>query len=88
MTIKKLTVAAALAVGITTCSIASAMAACPCEQKPVVTAPSCGCAQEKPVVTGQACPCETTVPKCDAPASALCPSTLGLDKSSMRQIYA
>ncbi|MCR5266650.1 MAG: S-layer homology domain-containing protein, partial [Cyanobacteria bacterium RUI128] len=88
MTIKKLTVAAALAVGITTCSITSAMAACPCEQKPVVTAPSCGCAQEKPVVTGQACPCETTIPKCDSPASAICPGTLGLDKSSMRQIYA
>ena len=88
MTIKKLTVAAAIAVGITSCSITSAMAACPCEQKPVVTAPSCGCAQERPVVTGQACPCETTTPKCDSPASAICPSTLGLDKSNMRQIYA
>lgn len=88
MTIKKFTLAAAIAVGITTCSITSAMATCPCNQKPVVTAPSCGCEQERPVVTGQACPCETTIPKCDSPASALCPSTLGLDKSNMRQIYA
>ena len=88
MTIKKLTVAAAIAVGITTCSITSAMAACPCEQRPVVTAPSCGCTQERPVVTGQACPCETETPKCDNPASAMCPSTLDLDKSNMRQIYA
>jgi hypothetical protein len=88
MTIKKLTMAAALAVGITTCTITSSMAACPCEQKPVVTAPSCGCAQERPVVTGQACPCETTTPKCDTPASAICPNTLGLNKSDMRQIYA
>ena len=79
MTIKKLTVAAAIAVGITTCSITSAMATCPCEQRPVVTAPSCGCTQDRPVVTGQACPCDTTVPKCDVPASALCPGTLDLN---------
>lgn len=88
MTIRKLTVAAAIAVGITTCSLTSAMAACPCNQKPVVTAPSCGCAQEKPVVTGQACPCENTIPKCATPASALCPSTLDLNKSNMHQVYA
>lgn len=88
MTIKKFTLAAAIAVGITTCSITSTMAACPCNQKPVLSAPSCGCEQERPTVTGQACPCETTIPKCDSPASALCPSTLGLDKSNMRQIYA
>lgn len=88
MTIKKLTVAAAIAVGITTCSITSSMAACPCNQKPVLTAPSCGCEQERPVVTGQACPCETKAPKCDSPAQAICPNTLGLDKSSMHQIYA
>ena len=40
MTIKKLTAAAAIAVGIATCSLNSAMAACPCtqnEQMPVVT---------------------------------------------------
>lgn len=89
MTIKKLTVAAALAVGITTCSFASAMAACPCNQKPVVTAPSCGCAQERPVVTGQACPCEATKPTCNDPSvSTLCPSTLDLEKSTMHQVYA
>ena len=88
MTIKKLTVAAAIAVGITTCSITSAMAACSCEQNPVLPAPSCGCEQERPVVTGQACPCETTTPKCDIPTSAMCPSTLDLNKSNMHQIYA
>ena len=88
MTIKKLTVAAAIAVGITACSITTSMAACPCNQKPVVTAPSCGCEQERPVVTGQTCPCEAKPPKCDSPASAICPNTLGLDKSSMHQIYA
>ena len=89
MTIKKLTVAAAIAVGITTCSFAHAMAACPCNQKPVGTAPSCGCAQERPVVTGQACPCEATRPTCSDPSvSTLCPSTLGLTQSEMKQIYA
>ena len=89
MTIKKLTVAAAIAVGITTCSFASAMAACPCNQKPVVTAPSCGCAQERPVVTGQACPCGPTKPTCSDPSvSTLCPSTYDLTKSNMHQVYA
>ncbi len=89
MTIKKLTVAAALAVGITTCSFANAMAACPCNQRPVVTAPSCGCAQERPVVTGQACPCEATRPTCSDPSvSTLCPNTLELEKSTMHQVYA
>ena len=88
MTIKKLTLAAAIAVGITTSTITASMAACPCNQKPVVTAPSCGCAQERPVVTGQACPCETTIPKCDSPANAICPNTLGIDKSDMHQVYA
>ena len=92
MTIKKLTVAAAIAVGITTCSLHSAMAACPCQQQlPVVTAPSCGCAQEKPVVTGQACPCDKEVPTCEQqpePACALCPGKPNLEKSDMKQVYA
>jgi len=89
MTIKKLTVAAAIAVGITTCSITSAMAACPCQQQiPVVTAPSCGCAQDRPVVTGAACPCnEVQTPKCPAPACTLCPQG-ELCKSEMKQVYA
>lgn len=89
MTIKKLTVAAAIAVGITTCSFANAMAACPCNQKPAATAPSCGCAQERPVVTGQACPCQASKPTCNDPSvSTLCPSTMDLTKSEMKQIYA
>lgn len=61
MTIKKLTVAAAIAVGIATCSLNQAMAACPCTQKPVTQAP---CAEALPVVTGPACPC-TKTPTCD-----------------------
>jgi len=43
MSIKKLTAAAAIAVGIATCSLNTAMAACPCTQNealPVVTGPS------------------------------------------------
>ena len=55
MTIKKLTVAAAIAVGIATCSLNQAMAACPCAI-PETPAP---CAEPLPVVTGPACPCET-----------------------------
>ena len=51
MSIKKLTVAAAIAVGIATCSLSSAMAACPCASDPL------------PVVTGPACPVETPQPK-------------------------
>ncbi len=44
MSIKKLTLAAAIAVGITTCSLSTAIAACPCTQNdamPVVTGPDC-----------------------------------------------
>ena len=37
MTIRKLTVAAAIAVGIATCSFNTVMAACPCDERPVVT---------------------------------------------------
>lgn len=90
MTIKKLTVAAAIAVGITTCSFTDAMAACPCNQKPVVSAPSCA-VQSKPVVTGQACPCDSIMPSaksCGKSVSTLCPSTLDLNRSNMHQVYA
>ena len=62
MTIKKLTMAAAIAVGIATCSLNQAMAACPCTKtQPIQPAP---CAEPLPVVTGQACPC-TPQPKCN-----------------------
>lgn len=68
MTIKKLSVAAAIAVGIATCSLNQAMAACPCEQ-PAAPAP---CAEPMPVVTGGACPCDKTpVPKCKQCEKAL-----------------
>ena len=55
MTIRKLTVAAAIAVGIATCSFNTVMAACPCDQRPIVKQSTCGC-KDLPVVTGQACP--------------------------------
>lgn len=71
MTIKKLTVAAAIAVGIATCSFSSAMAACPvsgCNTCPTMTAtPACACP-----ICGQnsaTCGCQAKTPCCDtAPA--------------------
>lgn len=72
MTIKKLTVAAAIAVGIATCSLNQAMAACPCATPmPTVTGPACPCEEALPVVTGPACPCETPAPKCNTCKKAL-----------------
>lgn len=55
MTIRKLTVAAAIAVGIATCSFNTVMAACPCDERPVVTGNACPCDQipelpEQPVL--------------------------------------
>ncbi|MBQ8168537.1 S-layer homology domain-containing protein [bacterium] len=72
MTIKKLTVAAAIAVGIATCSLNQAMAACPCaEPLPTVTGPACPIERQLPVVTGAACPCEKPAPKCNSCQKAL-----------------
>ncbi len=59
MTIKKLTVAAAIAVGIVTSSLNQAMATCPCTQ------PISPCAEALPVVTGGACPCDTQQSTCN-----------------------
>ena len=98
MTIKKLTVAAAIAVGIATYSFGTAaMAACPCEQRPTVTQGICP-SDKIPVVTGDACPCETPaqaecneVPKCEptpVPSCALCPSTKDISRADMRQVYS
>ena len=99
MTIRKLTLAAAIAVGIATCSFSTAMAACPCEQRPAVTQTPCGC-NELPVVTGNACPCETIpeptcgcdeTPKCEPdpiPSCALCPSSKNVAREDMRQVYS
>ncbi|MCQ2753568.1 MAG: S-layer homology domain-containing protein [bacterium] len=99
MTIRKLTVAAAIAVGIATCSFNTAMAACPCNQTPVVTESACP-NEEIPVVTGEACPCEQPTPSpcgCNAapncepdpvPSCALCPSTKNLSRDNMKQVYA
>ncbi len=56
MTIKKLTVAAAIAVGIATCSFSSAMAACPCNTgTPMVSGSNCAPCQ--PVVTPKTAKC-------------------------------
>ncbi len=53
MTIRKLTVAAAIAVGIATCSFSSANAACPCKSSPVTSAcPTC-----KTIVTPETAKC-------------------------------
>ena len=72
MTIKKLTVAATIAVGIATCSLNQAMAACPCaEPLPTVTGPACPIEKQLPVVTGGACPCEKPAPKCNSCQKAL-----------------
>ncbi len=99
MTIRKLTVAAAIAVGIATCSYNTAMAACPCEQKPVVTQAPCE-RGKLPTVTGNACPCDNipeptcgcdTVPNCEPmpiPSCALCPTTKKLQREDMRQVYS
>ena len=98
MTIRKLTVAAAIAVGIATCSFNTVMAACHCDQRPIVTQSNCGC-NDLPVVTGQACPCDPkpepcgcdVAPKCEpdpVPSCALCPNTSGFDRENMRQVYA
>lgn len=98
MTIRKLTVAAAIAVGIATCSFNTVMAACPCDQRPIVNQSQCGC-EELPVVTGPACPCDAkpepcdcnVAPKCEpdpVPSCALCPNTSGFDRENMKQVYA
>ena len=100
MTIRKLTVAAAIAVGIATCSFNTVMAACPCDQKPVVTEGMCPI-EKMPQVTGQACPCQTPAPKTDCgcpvapqcepdpvPSCALCPGTKDLQREDMKQVYS
>lgn len=99
MTIRKLTVAAAIAVGIATCSFSTVMAACPCDQRPVVTQGACPCEKEIPEVTGAACPCEPlpepcgcdVAPKCEpdpVPSCALCPGVKNLSRENMKQVYA
>lgn len=83
MTIKKLTVAAAIAVGIATCSFSNAMAACPisscdgCSQTmtmPTMTCPTCG--QNSSTCGCKAksnCGCDTPACGCATPACA-CPA--------------
>ena len=99
MTIRKLTVAAAIAVGIATCSFNTVMAACPCDERPVVTGNACPCDQI-PEITGAACPCEAApqpdcgcgaVPQCEpdpVPSCALCPGVKDLSRQDMKQVYS
>jgi hypothetical protein len=95
MTVKKLTVAAAIAVGIATCSFNTAMAACPSDQRPVVTQGACP-VEELPEITGAACPCANSEADSGAsqcarnpiPSCALCPSSKELSRESMKQVYA
>lgn len=80
MTIKKLTVAAAIAVGIATCSFSSAMAACPCNSNMPAVSSGCPC---QPVVTPEnarcpicgldkaSCGCKPKMP-CGCEAQAPC----------------
>ena len=97
MTIRKLTVAAAIAVGIATCSFNTVMAACPCEELPVVTGNACP-VESIPEVTGAACPCDMPVepscgcnvaPECEpdpVPSCALCPGVKELSRDNMKQV--
>ena len=99
MTIRKLTVAAAIAVGIATCSFNTAMAACPCNERPIVTEGACPI-EDLPVVTGEACPCQAAqpepcgcdvAPKCDPdpiPSCSLCPGAKEVSRADMRQVYS
>jgi hypothetical protein len=67
MTTKKLTLAAAIAVGIAACSLNPATAACPCSQKPTTVNEAPCPAEPLPVVTGPSCPVEEEkpLPKCN-----------------------
>ena len=99
MTIRKLTVAAAIAVGIATCSFNTVMAACPCDERPVVTQGACPI-EEIPEVTGAACPCEAmpqpdcgcgAAPQCEPdpiPSCAWCPGVKDLSREDMKQVYS
>lgn len=87
MTIKKLTVAAAIAVGIATCSFSNAMAACPCNSSPTMT--GCPCQEIVTPATAKcpicgldktscgceqksSCGCNTPAPCCAKPAEPAC----------------
>ncbi|MFI3301410.1 MAG: S-layer homology domain-containing protein [Candidatus Gastranaerophilales bacterium] len=95
MTIKKLTVAAAVAVGIATCSLNQAMAACPCNQAKTVApieTPKCNSCQKKVDDCGckkveQDCGEEVSCEKPAVPTCALCPASDKADKSDMKQVY-
>lgn len=104
MTIKKLTVAAAVAVGIATCSFSSAMAACPCNSMPamktdcncpkVVTPATASC----PICGAQNNSCGCEKPKCGCDCEPSCaappqPASATLPNTSckdydMKQVYA
>ena len=103
MSIKKLTVAAAaIAFGIATCSLNSAMAACPCQNQealPVVTGSDCakpvcpkckksdcGCKKKACPVKKQDCG-QISCDKPAVPSTALCPQIGKPDRADMKQVY-
>ncbi len=85
MSIKKLTAAAAIAIGIATCSLNSAMAACPCTQNdamPVITGPACPaqpstCSKCKRVKSDCGCKRHKRCPSKVAPADISCDKSAG-----------
>lgn len=81
MTIKKLTVAAAIAVGIATCSFSSAMAACPvsdCNTCPAAVTPigACPICGQNSATCGCQTPCAPAcATPCTDPCATACPVT-------------
>lgn len=80
MKFKKLTLAAAISIGLASVATVGAFAdapqdlACGCAPAPVVAAPACPCEAPLPVIVSPACPCEAPCAStsCD-PCGAACP---------------
>lgn len=91
MKIKKLTVAAAIALGVATCTFSSAMADCGCNKTAPeeVTGGACPCQMEQQVDPCE--PCEAKESKCDLPAQPTCASCnqpATATRQEMHQAYA
>ena len=91
MKIKKLTVAAAIALGVATCSFSTAMADCGCNkaEPAAVTGGACPCQMEQQVDPCE--PCEAKESKCDLPAQPTCAScneAATATRQDMHQAYA
>ncbi len=95
MKIKKLTVAAAIALGVATCTFGSAMADCGCNKiEPQVTGGACPCQMEQKVDPCEPCeelnPCdeEDRCAKPAQPACASCNDPATATRQEMHQVYA